>query len=57
MRKLVYECKKNGSVVKVGTLSQADELKFGGWKVTEIFEEVPKVVHATPKQMAQRIKV
>ena len=57
MRKLVYECTKNGSVVKVTTMAQADELKLGGWKVEEVFETIPTEIRLTAKQAALRIKV
>lgn len=57
MRKLVYECKKNGSVVKVASMNEADELRKGGWKVAEIFENIPEKVCGAPKQMAQRVKI
>lgn len=57
MRKLVYECKKDGSVVKVASMNEADELRKGGWKVAEIFENIPEKVCGAPEQMAQRVKI
>jgi len=57
MRKLVYECTKNGSVVKVTSMAQADELRFGGWDVKEVLEFVPEKTNASAKQMANRIAI
>lgn len=57
MRKLVYECKKDNSVVKTVSMVEAVELKAGGWAVAKILEDVPEKMYCTPKQLEQRIKI
>lgn len=57
MRKLVYECKKDGSVVKTVSMAEAVELKAGGWNVSEILEDIPEKTHCAPLQWARRIKI
>ena len=57
MRKLVYVCKKSGSVVKVNTLAQANELKLGGWAVDEVLEPIAEKTHTEAKQFANRVKI
>lgn len=57
MRKLVYECKKDGSVVKTVSMAEAVELKAGGWVVAEILEAIPEKTNCAPKQWAQRVKI
>lgn len=57
MRKLVYECKKSGSVIKTVSMAEANELKAGGWSVTEMLELIPEKNSCAPKQWAQRIKI
>ena len=57
MRKLVYVCTKANSVVKVSTMAQANELRLGGWNVTEVLESIPEPDHCAPKQWAQRVVI
>lgn len=57
MRKLVYVCKKDGSVVKTVSMAEADELKAGGWAVTETLETIPEKSSCAPLQWARRIKI
>ena len=57
MRKLVYECKKSGSIVKTVSMAEANELTAGGWSVTEMLELIPEKNSCAPKQWAQRIKI
>lgn len=57
MRKLVYVCKKDGSVVKTVSMAEADELRAGGWAVTETLETIPEKSSCAPLQWARRIKI
>jgi len=57
MRKLVYECKKDNAVVRTVNFAQAEDLRVGGWNVTETLETIPEKTHMTAKQAASRIKI
>lgn len=57
MRKLMYECKKDGSTIKVSTLAQANELKMGGWSVSEVLEVIPHKYSLTPKQLEMLVRI
>jgi hypothetical protein len=57
MRKLVYECVKGSATVKTVSLAQANDLRMGGWNVTEVLETIPEPLFADPKQLAARVKI
>lgn len=57
MRKLVYECVKDSSTIKTTSLAQANDLRLGGWNVTEVLETIPEPLFVAPKQKALRIKI
>ena len=57
MRKLVYECKKDNAVVRTVSFAQAEDLRVGGWNVTETLETIPEKTPMTAKQAASRIKI
>ena len=57
MRKLVYECVKGSATVKTVSLAQANDLRMGGWNVTEVLETIPEPLFADPKQLTARVKI
>ena len=58
MRKLVYVCTKGNSTVRTISFAQAEDLRMGGWNVTEILEDVPNPANIAPKQFSLfRVKI